>query len=135
MEVIITIDYLQYHVFSSKSRKNVSFNKFLLSVRYLGKEKRVRQHQSQCNINVGSISNLQKKEAKILAYAYNNNNKRNSTHSTLGMCHEIGLNSKSDHFWSHPSFKWSSTINDLLAIEIYNYHTIQKFQFWVYIQK
>lgn len=48
----------------------------------------------------------------------NNNNKRNSTHSTLRMCHEIGVNSKSDHFWSHPSFKQSSIMNDLLVKEI-----------------
>lgn len=73
------------------------------------------KNQFQCNINVGSTLNLQEKEAKFLAYV-KDNDKRNSTQLTLGMCHETGLNSKSDHFWSYPSFKQSSTINDLLGI-------------------
>ena len=40
-------------------------------------------------------------------------------HSTLRMCHEIGRNSKSDHFRSYLSFKQNSTKNDLLAKEIF----------------
>ena len=87
----------------------------------LGRQKGIRQNQPQCNINVGSISNFQKKEANFLAKVKdNNNNKRHPTHSTHRMCHEIGVNSKSDHFWSHPSFKQSSTTNDLLVKEIYS---------------
>lgn len=78
-------------------------------------ERWVRQNQFQCNINAGSISNLQEKEAKFLAYVKDNNNKRNSTQSTPACVMKLDW-IQSDHFWSYPSFKQSSTINDLLDI-------------------
>lgn len=112
----------KYHIFSSKTKQNVSCNKRLLSIRHFwGKMNKTgpisKQHKCWKHFKYSKKGS----STFWLMLTTTTTTKENSTHSTLGMCYEIGLNSKSDHFWSHSSFKPSSTMNDLLVTEIFSW--------------